>query len=163
MPAIPASAIGVLKTRSRPKSRSRSERCESSSRVSAHSCSRNVSSSSVPSASFLATSSKSYNPAHEIYDDVYDDNGNWEDGWWIDDVMVTHTLMTPATVAVDSSANIWLPGRDDSDGDGVIDMSSFYEAGRLVRRELVGDAAIDAADETLAPMPSFGDAARGDG
>jgi hypothetical protein len=47
---------------------------------------------------------------------------------------------------------------EDSDGDGVIDLSSFYEGGRLVRRELMGDAAMRALDESLAPLPAFSEA-----
>ena len=45
-----------------------------------------------------------------------------DDGWWIDDVMATHTLTSPATIVSDSMANTWLPGFDDGDGDGEVDL-----------------------------------------
>ena len=47
--------------------------------------------------------------------------GPGDDGIWIDDVAVTGTLSTPATVRVDSRDNSGLPGFGDSDGDGAID------------------------------------------
>jgi len=44
-----------------------------------------------------------------------------DDGWFIDDVTVTGTLTTSATLAVDTKDNSLLPGLpDDNDGDGVL-------------------------------------------
>jgi hypothetical protein len=43
----------------------------------------------------------------------------WDDGWWIDDVEVTETLLSPATFAVDTRPNVYVPS--DGDGDGVWD------------------------------------------
>jgi hypothetical protein len=32
-----------------------------------------------------------------------------DDGWWVDDVQITHTLTNPATIAIDTKANLGLP------------------------------------------------------
>jgi len=44
----------------------------------------------------------------------------FDDGWWIDDVQVSNTLVSPATVSVDTKDNSLLPGLDNIDGDGVV-------------------------------------------
>jgi Tol biopolymer transport system component len=44
-----------------------------------------------------------------------------DDGWWIDDVEVSHALTAPATVTADEAPNSFLPGHGDDDGDGTID------------------------------------------
>ena len=44
---------------------------------------------------------------------------------------------------------------EDTDGDGVLDMRSYYKAGKLVRREVMNESALSAAtglkDPTAAP------------
>jgi hypothetical protein len=45
--------------------------------------------------------------------------GPFDDGWWIDDVRVTHTLLEPATVTADTKDNSHLAA--DADGDFVAD------------------------------------------
>jgi len=44
-----------------------------------------------------------------------------DDGWWIDDVTVTDSVTSPATLQPDPAANTSLPGRNDGDGDGLLD------------------------------------------
>jgi hypothetical protein len=44
-----------------------------------------------------------------------------DDGWWIDDVLVTDALTTPTQLSVDLAPNETLPGRNDGDEDGVGD------------------------------------------
>ncbi len=47
-----------------------------------------------------------------------------DDGWWIDDVTIDHTLTTPAVVVADVKDNSALPGSpgSDADGDGIHDV-----------------------------------------
>jgi hypothetical protein len=54
--------------------------------------------------------------------DLGDDPG--DDGWWIDDVSVTDTLLTPADVSTDDKNNSSLPDPPggDSDSDGIFDV-----------------------------------------
>jgi hypothetical protein len=52
-------------------------------------------------------------------DALQDDWDPADDGWWIDDVRVTHTLMEPAMVTVDATDNSALA--HDADGDCVAD------------------------------------------
>jgi len=61
----------------------------------------------------MATGDETWRP------NLFSEEGPEDDGWWIDDVTITHTLMTPATVTVDSKDNAGLAF--DADGDCVAD------------------------------------------
>jgi len=70
---------------------------------------------------FLSTSLKAGSWA-DTWETLYTWNPAPEDdGWWIDDVLVTDALTAQTQLSVDLAPNETLPGRDDGDEDGVID------------------------------------------
>jgi len=93
---------------------------------------------------FLATSLKQGNLETRMWSD---NPSPGDDGWWIDDVMTTDTLTSPATIVSDSMANTWLPGFDDEDGDGEVDVCDtcpdVVDAGQI---DSDGDGLGDACD-----------------
>jgi len=66
----------------------------------------------------------------EDYRSYLGNDSSLDDGWWIDDVRVTHTLTEPATVTPDTKDNSALAL--DADGDGVADTADCMPAGDQV-------------------------------
>jgi len=68
-----------------------------------------------------------------------------DDGWWIDDVTITDTLATAATLAVDNKDNSLLPGLTDDDGDGAV-CDNCPMVANLDQLDSDGDLVGDACD-----------------
>jgi hypothetical protein len=58
----------------------------------------------------------------ENWNEYFGEPLSGDDGWWIDDVTITSSLTTPATVSNDDADNSGLPILSDGDLDGVFDV-----------------------------------------
>lgn len=66
----------------------------------------------------------------ETWEQIFQHNPDpGDDGWWIDDVSVSHTLDVPSAVTVDTNDNSSLPLPPDGDGDSVFDTCDNCPAG----------------------------------
>lgn len=87
-----------------------------------------------------------------------------DDGWWIDDIQVTDALVTPATLMTDTSPNTSLPGREDGDGDTVVDSCDGCPAeADPGQDDADGDGVGDICDNCVGLLNPSQDDADGDG